>query len=78
MSEIRKEMPVKIQVTDGHVYKIKEHALTDKKASTRYGDVAILGIRADAESAKEIYAFMVRFKGGYTCLMSRSEFRLIE
>lgn len=69
---------MKIQVTDGPTYQIKEYALTNMKASTRYGDVTVLGIRTDAKSARETYAFMVRFKGGYTCLMSRSGFRLLE
>lgn len=71
---------MKIQVRSGAVYEMNEHKLTGKEIQTDWGKGKVLGIRANAKSARVAYAFIVQLGplNGSTYLMSRGKFKVIE
>lgn len=71
---------MKIQVSSGKVYEMKSHKLSGKKIDTDFMLGKVLGIRADAKSARERFAFIVQLGplDSSVYLMSRVKFTIVE
>ncbi len=71
---------MKVQLRSGAVYEMNEHKLSERQIETDWGPGKVLGIRANAKSARVAYAFIVQLGplNGSTYLMSRGKFKLVQ
>ena len=70
----------KMQVTNGHTYKLRKHRLTGAVVKRNdCGRAVVLGIRVDAKKANVRHAFMLKsLSSGSKYLSSRASFKVLK